>query len=62
MSAPFQEIDVRLENGDQYKGRIENSKFHGEGVYIFKEGDTFSGTYNQGKVSYYSYMSINIYK
>ena len=54
MSAPFQEIDVRLENGDQYKGRIENSKFHGEGVYIFKEGDTFSGTYNQGKVSYYS--------
>ena len=36
-------------NADRYVGEIQNSQFHGQGVYFFSNGNEYEGTFHHGK-------------
>ena len=36
-------------NGGQYKGEMVSGKPYGKGNVVYKNGDTFTGCYNNGK-------------
>ena len=37
-----------FENGDEYNGAWENGKMHGKGIYTYRDGKTFEGTWVSG--------------
>lgn len=37
---------LKLANGDKYTGAFQESKFHGDGVFMFHEGTLYSGSFS----------------
>lgn len=49
-------VKLEYDNGDIYKGEIQNGKRQGKGIYTWKEGTTFEGDWVAGKYHGYGIM------
>jgi len=40
--------EFKFKNGDFYKGEWKNNKQNGQGLYFWKDGRSYNGTYVKG--------------
>ena len=45
--------------GGEYVGDWENDKYHGEGKYVFNNGDSWHGSFEKGKANGYGCYVLN---
>jgi len=46
---PHESGNINFSNGDEYFGNFENGVLEGEGVFIEKKGNKYTGNFSKGK-------------